>query len=621
MGGAAGESPYADCPGLDLQMDGVLDLDLQAVQIAGAVTLNGAALPTETLSRGYIEFVDAENATRAAFDLGASGPGAYALTLPPGKYAIHFAPSLTLCTDPTTAASLMPCGSGTLVPELDVQADGVLDLDIPAVYVSGAVTLNGAAFPAENEDRGAVLFTGADEVSVISRGLGGSGPASYSVGLLPGQYDIVFAGNPLLCQGTAPSSVPCNSGLLQSNFTAVTGVLNLDVSAVTLSGAVTLAGAALPTETLGRGAISFTKEDSTIISRDLGTTGPGAYAVTVLPGVYDVGFAGNPELCHSGAAPQVPCNSGVVHAATQFNADGVLDVNVTAVTISGPVTLNDAVFPAQATERGAIFFENEQGSASSASLGMTGAAAYQVTLLPGTYDVSYQPGLECDSASLAPCNGGELVGAQAFAASGVLDLNVPSVHVSGAVTVNGATPTDHTLPRGQLVFVSADGTAARTTEFSATGPISYGISLFPGSYSVGFGANPASCGAGSVPSTPCVGGPLLGATSFTADGVLDIDIPSIFVSGAVTLRGGTLPTETQSRGAISFTLLEDADDADLLLAGSGSSADLGMTGASSYGISLLPGRYAIAHAANPALCGPGLISQVPCAPQVLLGCD
>jgi len=611
----AGGSAFAECAGHELQADGVLDLDLQAVQVAGAVTLNGSALPTETVSRGHIAFVGTEGQTQGSFDLGSTGAGAYTLTLPPGSYEVYFWGNPAVCTE--SASPLMPCGAGRLMPDVELQADGVLDLDIPAVYLSGAVTLNQAPFPAETLERGAIQFIRTDTVGalVTSRSLGLSGAASYSVALLPGQYDLGFVGNPVLCQGTTPSAVPCNSGIVQSGIDVATGVLDVDVSAVRVTGAVTLAGSALPTEALGRGAVSFTQQDSVVVSGDLGLSGAGAYAVTLLPGVYDVGFAGNPLLCSSGTASQVPCNSGVLLPATQLNADGVLDVNLTAATISGAVTLNDAAFPAQVTERGAIRFENEESYAVSASFGVSGAASYQVTLLPGTYGVHYQANFECDATSLAPCNSGELLGAQSFAASGVLDLNVPSVQISGAVTVNGVTAADHALPRGQLAFVANEGQGAITAPFTATGPASYTISLFPGSYSVQFVGNSALCGNGTVPQIPCMSGPLLPSTSFMADGVLDIDVPSRTITGAVTLEGAALPSEAESRGSIAFTLL-DSEAGDSALAG-----DLGASGPGAYGVAILPGRYVIQHLANVALCAPGSTSQVPCASQVILGCD
>jgi hypothetical protein len=607
-------------------MDGVLDLDLQAVQVSGSVTLNGAALPPELGSRGYISFFDAEQNTGASFDLGASGAGAYTLTLPPGKYEVRFSGSLEMCSPATTA--MMPCGSATLVPEIDLQADGVLDLDIPAVTLSGAVTLDGSALPAETLERGALQFIGSEEGSfgVVTRSLGATGAASYSVVLPPGQYDIAFGGNTALCQTGAASLVPCNSGVVLPGVNAtVTGVMDVDLSAVTVSGSVTLAGAPLPTEALSRGAISFNSGESTVTSADLGTTGPGAYSLTLLPGTYDVGFAGNLALCSSETAAQVPCNSGILVPATALNADGVLDLDVPAVTISGSVTLNDAEFPAQARERGAIHFGNDGSYAISSPFGTSGPVSYQMTMLPGSYEVFYAASLECDATSLAPCNSGKLLEAQSFMADGVLDLDVPAVQISGSVTVNGAPVADGGLPRGQLSFLPQGGGedtgAALTESFAATGAVTYTISLLPGSYRVELYANNNLCGTGSVPPMPCVGGPLLGATAFTADGVLDIDVPSRFISGSITLEGATLPTEPLSRGSILFTLLGSGVDAGNNPVWSGSTGDLGTTGAAQYGIAIMPGRYVIQHGANSQLCGPGLSAQLPCASQIILGCD
>jgi hypothetical protein len=381
---------------------------------------------------------------------------------------------------------------------------------------------------------------------------------------------------------------------------------------------VTLAGATLPDEGTNRGAVSFSSVDGAISSSAIPASGAGSYAVTLLPGTYDIGFVGNPELCAGDAASHVPCNSKVLYPATVLNADGVINLDLSAVTISGAVTLNGGAFPTYTEERGALRFENDESSAVTHSLGTSGAAGYQITLFPGAYSVHYEPdavGCITEPAAPVPCNGGRLLPPQAFTASGVLDVNVPRIQVSGAITVNNLPVSDHVLDRGQLNFALLDGGNSATKSFGTTGAVGYSVSVLPGTYSVQLAANPALCGTGNVPQIPCVSGTLFAGASLNADGVLDIDIPSRSITGSVTLLGAMLPTETQSRGAIAFTRLDLAGPV------AGSAGDLMASGAAAYGIAIMPGYYVISHIANPALCGVGLTAQVPCGSQIIFGCE
>jgi hypothetical protein len=94
-----------------------------------------------------------------------------------------------------------------------LQSDGVLDVDLPAVSITGSVSLNGAALPTATADRGSVAFTraAAEGTGAISISLGTNAPATYAVTLLAGHYVVSHAANAGSCGGTTPPSVPCAS--------------------------------------------------------------------------------------------------------------------------------------------------------------------------------------------------------------------------------------------------------------------------------------------------------------------------------------------------------------------------------------------------------------------------
>jgi hypothetical protein len=605
-----------DCDGFELSTNGVLDLDLRAITLSGSVTLRGAPLPDEAAPRGYLLFEDARNGASALVDLESTGAFNYRLTLPPGEYDVSFVGNPESCADPSTPPG-MPCGSGPLLRAVSLRADGVLDVDIPVVTVSGSVTLDGVTLPDEALDRGRLEFRGSAGSQATTASLGPNGPGGYLVTLLPDSYDVVFAGNPGLCLQTEAALVPCNSGVILEDVEVSDGVLDVDVSAVQISGQVTLLGEPLPAATDTRGQLSFESSEGSVVStEDLGSADGATYTMTLLPDRYTVGFVGDPGLC-AGGAPALPCNSGPLLENVEIDGDGVLDVDVPAVTISGAVGLDGAALPDESGDRGALSFALAGGSqVLGTPFAPTGAATYTMTLLPGDYDVSFvgNPQLcALDDSSLVPCNGDTLLESVSFRSSGVLDLELQSVRVSGSVTVDGAPLADEQADRGQLEFRLASGSSI-VTSLGSSGPFAYSLSIAPGHYTVSFIANSALCASDTLPAVPCVGGTLLDDVIITSDGVLDVDVPSLEVRGNVTLNGATLPDESQSRGFIAFSLVDP-------LGGIGLSDDLRGTGAANYALTVLPGTYVVTHVANEALCGGVNAPAVPCVSQILLGCD
>lgn len=621
VGGAGGasvtEPMLDDCAGISLVSDGVLDVDLRAIQIAGNVTLAGATLPDELDVRGRVAFVDAQQGAHASYPLESTGEASYTLTLPPGTYDVVFEPNPNLCT--LDALPEMPCGGGTLLTSVPLSADGVLDVDIPVASVSGTVTLDGQLFLDDRAERGWLEFRGEDG-SVATKPFGASGAVGYSVTLFPGTYDVAFVGNPELCASSEASNAPCNSGVVVAGASLTAdGLLDVDVPAVTVAGNVTLAGATLPDEAASRGSITFVGENlAPAASLGFGSVGPATYAMTVLPGTYDVHFAGNPEMCTWETASSVPCNGGPVVSGASLVANGVLDVDLTAVSVSGNVTLNGAEFPSEAAQRGWLALSRVDGArALTDTFGLVGAVSYEMTVLAGTYDVVYVPNPALctpESVPQAPCNGATLIREMSLATSGVVDVDVPAVSIAGNVTVNGAPMQSEAADRGTLLFSLDGGGAVALPSFDLGGAYDYGLSLIPGIYTVSLAANPALCNGENNPAIPCISGTLLPSVELRADGALDVDVPAIQLSGSVTLEGQPLPEELRSRGGIRFFLLGDDTSA--------VGGDLTSSGEGTYRITLLPGSYTTSHQASPALCGVDQPApDIPCASQLLLGCD
>jgi hypothetical protein len=197
-GGSGGVAPPPECTGLDLQDDGVLDLDLRAVSVTGAVMRNGAPLADQTGSRGQVLFRGTGTlaGSSIAVDLGSTGPKTYALRLPPGTYDVDYVPSASACA--TGTDSVMPCGGGSLRRGVAILADGVLDLDVRVVVVTGAVTLKGSVYP-DQPRAGSLGFAPSVGTIAAIPPFAGTGPVTYRVSLMPGTYDVIFNGDASAC--------------------------------------------------------------------------------------------------------------------------------------------------------------------------------------------------------------------------------------------------------------------------------------------------------------------------------------------------------------------------------------------------------------------------------------
>ena len=615
--GPSGTGGIVDCEGIELSQSAALDLDLTAVTVTGAVTLAGRELPDEAGSRGALSFRSVDGRSTARVDLGATGAESYALRLPPGTYDVSLEANAELCAWPNMPN--VPCGGGRLVSRVALRVDGVLDVDIPVVSVSGNVTLEGSGL-SETAKRGAVSFTGADSEAGGSVALPKTGPADYRINLLPGTYDVTFAGDPAECTGELPPAVPCNSGTLRPAVALTSsGVLDLDLPMVRVTGVITLNGSPPNTQPGTRGQLSFAGDTGApVLTKPFAPSGAASYEVLLLPGDYDISYVPSPVLCDGTFLPSMPCVGGTIRAAEDLSSDGVLDVDVRAVTVTGAVTLDGAPLPAEAADRGKLSFVNRAGGAGvTADFAMTGTGQYSMRVLAGAYDVDFVANpLLCatSTAPAMPCTGGPVGTNVMMEADGVFDVALERVRVAGSVTLNGTPMPAAEADRGTLTF-SLGSSSVTTAAFGASGAAEYALSLWPGTYRVDFDANAATCGPGlPAPPVPCAGGTLRSDASLTMDGVLDLDVRAVTVSGSVTLLGAALPTATLARGAIEIARVGEPHVAPAAI-------ELGTDSPSTYSATLIAGSTVFLHAANAASCtGSDPAPAIPCASQALLGC-
>jgi hypothetical protein len=611
-GGTDGSRPDEACKGDSITRSGTVDYDVRSVQIAGAVTLNGAPLPS-AVSPGQLVFVEKRTSSRVEIPVRTSS-GRYTLTLTPGEYDVLYAPGSTSCGNSDIGA--YPCNGGVLKANVALRASGSLDIDIPTVRVEGKATLNGSQFPSTS-DRTTLVFRNASrrgaEATVALGGARGAG--TYALTVLPGTHDIVFGG--ASCSTLTTSALPCNGGIVRRGVSiTASGTVDVDIPAVRVDIRPTLNGSALPSVANGRGWLSLQREG--VRTRfPLGTTNANVGGATLIPGTYTIGYDANESACSSASASPMPCNSGVLRENAAITASGTLDVDIPAVRIDGRATINGSAMPSASVNRGTLSFTRKGGEAyNGTSLGMSGTAAFGVTVLPGTYDIAYEPNESaCRSRSIPgtfPCVAGVVRSNVALTASGPLDVDVPAVRIDGRVTLNGSVLPDSFNGRGAVVF-SRRGVRAAVPSLPTSGQATYSVTLLPGSYDVGYEGVPSLCNAGGNASPiPCNSGTLRPGVTLDTSGSLDLDIPSIRIEGKVTLNGSVMPDVNGSnRGALSFRMPGEP---------AFTTRRFDAFGQASYGATLLKGNYIVQYDGNADLCGGGDSPAAPCSSSILAGC-
>ncbi len=491
-----------------LSADGVLDVDIPSVKATGKVTLAGQAVP-QTVALGYIGFADTDP-TKAAGGAAVpvqsmAGSSAYAVNLVPGHYKVIY--SANGCS--AMAASTGPCNGGVLKADANLTSAGVLDLDVPVVTVKGKATLNGAAIPAQ-ASRGSVYFS-PPTTDAAEKGLGASAQiqadGTYAIALFPGTYDVGFSS---ASAESDPSLMPRNSGVLRpAQALSGNGTLDLDIPSVTVSGKVSLNGSAMP-GVANPGRVSFGTSGAAAkgaLGVSAAITG-GTYKTVLLPGSYDVAYSGDSAPCsqtNMGSPPIVPCNGGLLKTiAFAKGQGGVLDLDVKTVKITGKVTLDQGALP----ELARISFSpavTGTGAGTGTGFVVETQSTYSVLLMPGTYDVGYGGASCSDTMQTMPCNGGTIKEAVALSAAGALDVDIPTVTVTGKVTLSGKEPPATMEARGAVTFSDKKGGSATTTTFDVSGPMTYSLHILKGRYVVSYDANAQLCSNGTVSPLPCGG--------------------------------------------------------------------------------------------------------------------
>lgn len=319
-----------------------------------------------------------------------------------------------------TGGGTMNCGGGGTgsCSGVSLTSNGVLDFDIKRLELHGRVTLNGGALPAATRARGFLVFSknGHDDARLA---LGTSGDFNYGVTLTPGEYTISYQpadaltvfSESRLCATDDVQDMPCNAGILREQSITASGTLDFNLRSVRVTGGVTMNGTQLPIANADRGALSFGLQGGgSARTRAFGLSGATTYVLHLLSGTYDVDYEGRGDCAMSWP---VPCNSGLIRASAALTSSGALDVDIPAVQLTGRVTQDNSMMP-DGSGRGSLEFARVNDPAARTALPMSGAASYDITLLKGSYVITWRatpqactgtnaPAHPCTSATVRGC--------------------------------------------------------------------------------------------------------------------------------------------------------------------------------------------------------------------------
>ncbi|MBL8946673.1 MAG: hypothetical protein JNK45_26125 [Myxococcales bacterium] len=441
----------------------------------------------------------------------------------------------------------------------DATADGLSDggstsdsLGDPEATTAATAGADGAD---DSSGDGAATSPGATE------GEGGTAADSDGVGC---ELDCGDGGECAFDEDGAPRC-ECFDGYANNGATCVACVeapdgVDLAMSRVRLR--VTINGATPPASPLEYGEIRLRHRDTADVVV-LGDTRTPELEASVLAGRYDVYFS------RKVGSAVVPANANV-RIGTIDAIDGIdQTIDIPVVTLSGAFSFDGAAAPKSPTENGRVWLRNA-ATADQILLGTTNSGSYSVLVTPGDYTLSYEG---ITGAEIAPANHRGAFGAVTIdAEDSTLDVDIPTVRLSGDFSFDGLAAPDSATEYGRITLQTGDD----AIDLGETRAGSYEVRVLPGSYDVVYeailGAEIAPANQRAVVSTIVTG---VGAT------VKNIDIATVLVEGALTFNGEPAPNDPTDDG---YILLRHANGDEVLL---------GMTSAGAYSRRVMVGAYEV----------------------------
>jgi hypothetical protein len=451
-----------------------------------------------------------------------------------------------LASTPCRAAFSVVAGLGFVVLSAPGQAramdgpcpkisNGVWDVNIPSARIQGRFLLNGDDFPVSLLHRAHFFLRNARTGDEVFLGL--SNNVEFDHRVVPGTYDVIY-------KHVAGDNVPRNSEAVVQRQLEIAGDENFDINVTTvrISGAFTVNGQ--PVLLLLESGLIRLRDLRNRALTDLGETSDGSYAALLIPGSYDVMYS---YIIGSDAVPRnhltaVQRNVGIKKA-------GTLDIDVPAVSVSGDFLVNGEPAPDSPVESGRVYLEDPDTGARML-LGRTDFQAYQMTIIPGTYDFVYD---RIAGSDIMPANNfGRFLSAVPLLLDSTRDVNIPVVEISGSFTANGAPAPDTGTENGAITLRNGENSLyLGETRFGE-----FRVLAIPGDYTITY---EGLTGANVMPANDNA---IIGTVQIVETSMFPIDVPSVEVTADIVFNGGAFPGPLG--GELARIYLEDAVTGDLI---------------------------------------------------------
>jgi hypothetical protein len=540
-GGDGGGGPPGTCRA---PVMGRIDFDVPVINVAGMFT-QGGLVPVDSYP-GFFYLYDP--ATGGYASLGTYRTPPVASPIIQGTYDLYYRRSqsdIPSATYPVNTNALLRGG-------IKLGASQTLSHDLSVVTLRGVLKVDGVVPPKKNAT--VWLRNAAGDTAR----LGVLGDPSYQVAVLPGTYDVYYMG----AYGAAPANP---AALLQKGLKIdAARTLDVDVPTVTVSGRVTQDG--LTTTDANAGTV-YLYDRAAEQSVSLGSARSASYSVQIVPGTYDLYYRRPADL----PATISPANTNaLLRAGVKLETAQTLDVNVSGVTLRGVLKVDGAVPP---KKNATVWLRNAAGD--SARLGYVGDPSYQAVVLPGTYDIYYAAptGAEPQNPNVLVRQGVKVEG------SGLLDVEVPTVTVSGKVTLGGLTVATGSAP----VWLVDPGTGS-AVRLSSARDASYSVRVVPGTYDLYYGfraMTPSFAVSNLYPVNNWA--KIRAGVKLETSQALDVDIRGVVLRGQAGLSGEPVMNKY---GSI------------WLRSAAGDMAPLASTALASYNTMVLSGRYDVYYNRN-----------------------
>ncbi|MCA9652198.1 MAG: hypothetical protein H6712_05945 [Myxococcales bacterium] len=509
---------------------GQLDVDVSVVMLDATFRLGGEPFPASIYENGELTLRDPRSGDEVQLGQTRYGGTQEPVAILPGAYEVYFSR--------LTGGEVVPANHDARVGTVHVPDAGShsLTIDVPAVELSGSFTFNGTPPPDNIYENGRIVLrdprTG-DEID-----LGQTRHATFERVVVPGTYELRY--RRIVAQSLAPLNPDALVGtveLLESSS------LDVDIPVTTVSGAFLLDGAAPPASIYENGELRL-RDPRTGTDLVLGQTRDGAYTVPVVAGQYEVVYR---RLV---GGDQVPVNTAAVVDVLDASGDAAEhDIDVQTAIVSGTITVGGGAPPTDPSNDGLLLLRNAE-TGDEARLGNTHDGAYSRRVVRGAYDVHYR---QETSSGGVPVNTNAWLQAVEVQGGSSLDIDVPMVTVSAAITLNGQPPPDSAYDDGLLYLrneQSGDSVLLGNTRLA-----SLQRPVVPGTYELFYVVEAAG------PTVPINAEAHLGTVDVASSPDLMVDIPVTTMVADLTVDGAAPPASVYDQADL---FLQDVGTQDLI---------------------------------------------------------